>query len=123
MVLVSARQQFTGAAITSDLYTSLSLVLDKIEKQLRRNKRRRTDRRRRSTRATRERLLGREARSTRRSPIRAETPAAKPMSVEEAALDLEHSDRTFLVFRNAESNRMGVVYRRQDGHIGLIEAD
>ena len=126
MNLVSARQQFTGAAITTDLFTSLSLVLDKIKKQLRRDKRRRTDRRRRGTRAARERSLGRDPRSTRpihRSKIRAEAPAAQPMSVEEAALDLEHSDKTFLVFRNVESDRMGVVYRRQDGHIGLIEAD
>ena len=128
IMLLSGRRQFTGTAITSDLYTSLSLVLDKIQKQLRRDKRRYTDRRRRSTRAVRERLLASNSRDGRGrgrppSPIYREPQAAKPMSPEEAALDLDCSERDFLVFRNSESDRMTVVYRRQDGRIGLIEAD
>ncbi len=47
--------------------------------------------------------------------------ALKPMSVQEATLQLELVGHDFFVFTNAESNRTNVVYRRNDGHYGLIE--
>jgi ribosome hibernation promoting factor len=43
------------------------------------------------------------------------------MTVEEAVLEVTGSKSEFLVFRNAESNRVSVVYRRKDGNFGLIE--
>jgi putative sigma-54 modulation protein len=45
------------------------------------------------------------------------------MSLEEAAHDLETAEMDFLVFRNAESDRMSVMYRRPDGRLGLIEGE
>lgn len=47
--------------------------------------------------------------------------ALKPMSVDEAALQMELVGHDFFVFTNAESNRTNVVYQRNDGHYGLIE--
>ena len=47
--------------------------------------------------------------------------ALKPMSVHEATLQLELVGHDFFVFTNAESSRTNVVYRRNDGHFGLIE--
>jgi len=47
--------------------------------------------------------------------------ALKPMSVHEATLQMELVGHDFFVFTNAESNRTNVVYRRNDGHYGLIE--
>jgi putative sigma-54 modulation protein len=47
--------------------------------------------------------------------------ALKPMSVQEAALQLELIGHSFFVFTNADSNRTNVLYRRNDGHYGLIE--
>ena len=47
--------------------------------------------------------------------------ALKPMSVSEATLQMELVGHDFFVFTNAESNRTNVVYRRNDGHYGLIE--
>jgi putative sigma-54 modulation protein len=46
----------------------------------------------------------------------------KPMTPEEAALQLELVGHDFFVFTNAESQETAVVYRRRDGHYGLIEA-
>src|SRR5665647_1337111 len=46
----------------------------------------------------------------------------KPMTPEEAALQLELIGHDFFVFTNSESQEMAVVYRRRDGHYGLIEA-
>jgi putative sigma-54 modulation protein len=45
----------------------------------------------------------------------------EPMHAEEAVLQLELVGHDFFVFRNAESNGINVVYRRRDGHYGLIE--
>ena len=45
----------------------------------------------------------------------------KPMSAEEAILQLELIGHEFFVFRNAETNEVNVVYRRRDGKYGLIE--
>ena len=44
----------------------------------------------------------------------------KPMTIEDAILQLEKSTDQFLVFRNASSDRINVLYRRSDNHLGLI---
>ena len=44
----------------------------------------------------------------------------KPMSIEEAALQLDDSSYGFLVFRNSSNDRVNVLYRRQDNNLGLI---
>jgi putative sigma-54 modulation protein len=47
----------------------------------------------------------------------------KPMSVEDAALRVESGPDTFVVFRNAETDAVSILYRRKDGHFGLIEPE
>ena len=47
--------------------------------------------------------------------------AVKPMSPEEAVLQLELVGHDFFVFQNADSSDVNVVYRRKDGGYGLIE--
>jgi putative sigma-54 modulation protein len=46
----------------------------------------------------------------------------KPMLPEEAALHMELLTHTFYFFTNADTGRAAVIYRRHDGHLGLIEA-
>jgi len=53
--------------------------------------------------------------------IRSRGYAVKPMAVDDAVLLLAASDQTFLVFRHAVSDAVTVVYKRPDGHFGLIE--
>lgn len=55
--------------------------------------------------------------------IRATRYAVKPMSIEDASVRLEASAESFLVFRNADTEAVGIVYRRKDGQLGLIEPD
>ena len=47
--------------------------------------------------------------------------AVKPMTPEEAVLQLELIGHDFFVFRSADSGDVNVVYRRRDGNYGLIE--
>ena len=45
----------------------------------------------------------------------------EPMSVEEAALQLQYLDHSFYMFLDAETNRYSVLYRRADANYGLIQ--
>ena len=48
---------------------------------------------------------------------------AKPMSVEEALLQVRASRESVLIFRNADSQQVAVLFRRADGRFGLIEEE
>jgi putative sigma-54 modulation protein len=49
--------------------------------------------------------------------------AVKPMSLEDAALRVDSGTDTFFVFRNSETDAVSILYRRADGHYGLIEPE
>lgn len=55
--------------------------------------------------------------------IRATRYAVKPMSIEDAALRVDGAGETFVVFRNADTDAVNILYRRKDGNLGLIEPD
>jgi putative sigma-54 modulation protein len=55
--------------------------------------------------------------------VRATRYAVKPMSLEDAAVRVDGASETFVVFRNAETDAVSILYRRKDGHLGLIEPD
>jgi len=55
--------------------------------------------------------------------LRATRYPVKPMSVEDAALALSGGRDTFVVFRNADTDAVGILYRRKDGNLALIEPD
>jgi putative sigma-54 modulation protein len=55
--------------------------------------------------------------------IRASRYAVKPMSVEDAALQVGARSESFVVFRNADTDAVSILYKRKDGHFGLIEPD
>ena len=47
----------------------------------------------------------------------------KPMTIENAALELSATGEAFLVFRNAETDSLNVLLRRREGEFGLLESD
>ncbi|MEQ1860678.1 MAG: ribosome-associated translation inhibitor RaiA [Chthoniobacteraceae bacterium] len=53
--------------------------------------------------------------------IKTERYPVKPMFVDEAALQIEMSNRQFVVFLNAKSEQVNILYRRKDGGLGLID--
>jgi len=54
--------------------------------------------------------------------VRTKQFEAKPMALDEAALQMDLLGHDFYLFTNAETGRASVLYRRRDGHLGLIEA-
>ena len=117
-ITVKARHLvLTGKEETSDMYTSISEVVDKLEKQARRSKEKIIDRKRKEERTGSPKEEGGEGFP---QVVRMERIELKPMTVEEAALQLSFSRDNFLVFRNSESDKINVIYRLKDGNFGLI---
>jgi putative sigma-54 modulation protein len=55
--------------------------------------------------------------------VRATRYVVKPMSLDDAALRVDGAGETFVVFRNAETDAVSILYRRKDGNLGLIEPE
>jgi putative sigma-54 modulation protein len=113
-----------GVEETGDMYSAIDQVMDKIEKQVKRHLSK--IRSHRSENLKEERSVSEEVDETtavtQEEPvIEIEKMVAKPMDPEEAALQLNLSRQDFLVFRNAKSREINVVYKRGDGNLGLIE--
>jgi putative sigma-54 modulation protein len=53
--------------------------------------------------------------------VRSRRPAVKPMTLDEAALEMDGRADGVLVFRDAATERVNVLFRRRDGNLGLIE--
>ena len=111
---------------TEDMYSSIDNVMDKIERQLRRHKERLKKHKPRNAAASTklaEAVYSAESFESEATPavIRMENFYAKPMSVDEAVMQLDLLHGEFFVFTNAATSSIGVVYRRKDGNYGLIE--
>ena len=105
---------------SSDMKASIDLLVEKLERQARRyrDKRRRGPGRNNNQAPTSRSVLTEEE-----APMIVKTKqfAVKPMSPEEAVLQLELVGHDFFVFLNGDTNDVNVVYRRRDGNYGLIE--
>ena len=113
--------RFKGVEETGDMYSAIDQVMDKIEKQVKRHISK--TRNRRSENIKNEQGFSEDtaALSSDEPAIEVEKMFAKPMDTDEAAMQLNISRRDFLVFRNAKSREINVIYKRGDGNLGLIE--
>lgn len=114
-----------GLEETSDMYSAIDQVMDKIEKQVKRYRSKIRNRRTEGIKGenTLEMEETEETKSTglEEPGIEVEKMLAKPMDPEEAAMQLTMSPQDFLVFRNSRSREINVIYKRRDGNLGLIE--
>jgi len=124
-ILVHWREHtLTAKDVNVDMYMALTRAMTKLEKQAIRLKKKIIDRKQggKSTAAVAPEPDGRvEATPRPARIIAARRYTVKPMTAEEAALRLSGEKDQFLVFRDAETARLGVLYKRSDGNYGLIE--
>jgi len=114
----------TASDTNADMYMALTRAVGKIETQALKLKKRIIDRKHnaRKTSVVAPHPDGQlEATPLPVRIINARRYSVKPMTAEEAALNLSARPDNFLVFRDAETSRVGVLYKRQDGNFGLIE--
>ena len=55
--------------------------------------------------------------------VKTNSIAIRPMSIEEAALRLDDSKNEFIVFRDIDTDRVSVIYKRRDNNLGLISPE
>ena len=116
---------------TGDMYQSIDEATNKLERQLKRHKDKLHSRSRGAIRAqvpppaeTEEDAATEEEHAGELAPIvRTKSIPVKPMSPEEATLQMELVGHDFFVFSNADTELINVVYRRKDGNYGLIEPE
>jgi putative sigma-54 modulation protein len=129
VVLICANHITIEASIeTDDMYASIDQVIAKIARQMRKYKTkimRQHRPRRQEVRHLEEHVLSvdgfDEHEESEPAVIHTEKYPVKPMFVDEAVLQLEMSNRQFVVFLNAKSEKVSVLYRRKSGDYGLIE--
>lgn len=110
-----------GEESTGDMYASIDMVVDKLEKQVAKYKTRLSrSLRRRGARVASEKLAAAEAKDEEPRVVKTKRFPLKPMNLEEAILQMDLLGHDFFVFANAESETVNVLYRRKDGNYGLI---
>lgn len=121
-----AEVQFAGDNInlsaveqSEDMYATVDMILDKLEAQIKKHVEKMKEKRRTAEPA----MAVPSGEGSVRSIIGEDKFVAKPMFLDEAAMQLEQlSDEQFLVYLDAETYRINVLYRRKDGNFGLIDA-
>lgn len=104
---------------TGDMYASVDQAMDKIEAQAKRLKEKLKNRKRQDERESSE--FEEELSAEAPRVFDSEAFAAKPLTVDDAQRELSLSEALFLTFRNAKTNEVNVLYKRNDGHFGLIQ--
>jgi len=128
-----------GEATGRDAQTALGASIDKVERQVLKLKSKWTERKRqgispakaasatpRPERGAAVFGTGLEQRDNGAQPlriIRARRYAVKPMSIDEAAIEVADGRDAFLVFRNSSTEEINVLFRRANGNLGLIEPE
>ena len=104
-----------------DLYASIDLVVEKLERQIRKNKTRIKERKVKDIPVINfEAIIEEEPKTT---IVKRKSVEMKPMDEEEAVLQMELLGHEFFVFQDIDTDSISVLYKRKDGNYGLIETE
>jgi putative sigma-54 modulation protein len=113
-----------GEEATGDMYSSIDVVLKKLERQMRKH-RTRLEKKLRDNAFDEDTVYDyyEHAADADDGPqvVRNKKFVARPMDIDDAAMQMELLGHSFFVFRNVHDNGVNVLYRRADGNYGLIE--
>ena len=113
---------------TNDMYSSIDMALDKLEKQIKKNKQKIRNHRqgmrsefKESQELPEDIIASKPLNESNEPEIRIQNIDFKPMDVEEASMQIDLVPDNFIVFTNSRTNRVNVLYLRNDGDLGLIQ--
>jgi len=122
VTIIGDRLNINGREEQEDMYSAIDNVLDKLEKQIKKNKGKQKKRRNKNQDKMDMSVLPSDIPEFDNEPIvEIENIEYKPMSEEEAIEQMKIIDNVFLVFTNAKTDRVNVLYRKNDGNLGLIQ--
>lgn len=119
VTIPTSRYTLRAEEKNSDLYAAIDLVIDVLERQIRKNK----------TKLNKRREINQdfafipedeEEYEDDNIIVKRKTVSSKPMSEEEAILQMELLDHDFFMFKNEDEDCFSVLYRRKDGNYGII---
>lgn len=105
-----------------DMLTNVDMALDKIVRQITRHKSKFDSKRMKEFIKTMNGLMPQDEEEKPSKLVKTKTYRLKPMSIEEAKLQMELLGHDFFIFLNDQDDNVNVIYRRRDGDVGLIEA-
>jgi len=108
---------------TLDMMDSLNRAFDNLEKKVRKERVKGRDKKRRGGRERKILAPVLEAPGPERRVIRSHYFSLKPMSIEEALIQIDIKSKEVFLFRREGAEDWAVVYRRKDGHYGLVEPE
>ena len=117
------RLSINGREETNDMYSAIDMVLDKLEKQIKKNKQKYRKHRTGSRNRVKNTLPGEDISSSSETAgqVRIKNIEYKPMDIDEAIMQMDLADDNFLVFTNARTDKVNVLYLRKNGDYGLIQ--
>lgn len=105
---------------TDDMYSAIDMVMDKLERQVKKHKEK-IQGKKGQTKVYFEGTGAPGGEAAKPRIIHEKDYFVKPMSVEEAALQMDMAPNDFIIFQNTDSNQINLIYKRQDGDLGLVE--
>ena len=109
--------------VSDDMYVSIDLVEEVIERQINRYKKKLVDQKQNAAYFQKDFMDDEDIDDEEIRIIRSKKFAVKPMDAEEACIQMELLGHNFFVFRNAETDEVNVVYKRKGNTYGLIEPE
>jgi putative sigma-54 modulation protein len=110
--------------VSSDMYVSIDLVEEIIERQLKKYKRKLIDQKQQAASAFKQDFIEKDYMEEEEIQIiRAKKFDIKPLYPEDACIQMELLGHNFYIFVNAETDQVNVVYKRKGGTYGLIEPE
>ncbi len=110
-----------------DLYAAIDVVTDKLERQIRKNKTKLQSKKikeKYSKELVYDAIASLEDDEEEKEKIvKRKSVEVKPMSEEEAILQMELLEHQFYIFKDSETNKVAVVYKRKEGNYGIIESE
>jgi putative sigma-54 modulation protein len=108
---------------TPDMMDALNRAFDTLEKRIRKERAKWREKKRRGGRERKSLAPVVEAPEPEKRVVRSPHYSLKPMSLEEAIIQLDIKNKDVFLFRREGSEEWAVIYRRKDGHYGLVEPE
>jgi putative sigma-54 modulation protein len=108
---------------THDLMSSLNLAFENLEKKVKKEREKWREKKRRKGRERKQLAFPQEKEEETRRIVRSADYSLKPMVLEEALVQFELEKKEVFLFRKSGSENWAVIFRRKDGHYGLIDPD
>ena len=107
-----------------DLYAAIDVVVDKLERQIRKNKTKLQSKKMKEK-LSRDFMFDaiEEEENQDEKIVKRKTIELKPMSEEEAILQMELLEHQFYIFKDVDTSNIAVVYKRKEGNYGIIESE